>query len=81
MLILRKRPVVVVVTIKHGVGVKHIIVVVAELTIDNDFVIACDTKHRVVVVFTATVTAERFVKPDFNRKPDGTKYNKEKAGS
>ena len=66
---------------KHGVGVKHIIVVVAELTIDNDFVIACDTKHRVVVVFTATVTAERFVKPDFNRKPDGTKYNKEKAGS
>ena len=40
-------------------------------------------KHRVVVFFTvtATVTDERFVKPDFNRKPDGTKYNNEKAGS
>ena len=33
-------------------------------------VIDCEKKHRVVVVITvtATVTAERFVKPDFNKK-------------
>ena len=51
-------------------SIKRIVVVVAEPTIDIDSVINCDKKQRdvVVIMVTATVTAERFVKPDFNKK-------------
>ena len=51
-------------------SIKRIVVVVAEPTIDIDSVINCDKKQRdvVVIMVTATVTAERFVKADFNKK-------------